>query len=191
MGKRKSIIEVDGRQYEAKYVGRGQYSKVYRVGGRVVMYTKGDCAKEVLAMFRYERMAHLPELIRHENITTRPGIFWYVFSSPYYRNVTKKDQSAWELMNLLIHDYKEWWSEQRNYQYQAYGRVRTDVYVMQKFVNDLKDAPYMTRSVIKALQAIVDVSSNCGDNVGFDFKKNNFGVNEYGTLIFRDVVWVI
>ena len=45
-------------------------------------------------------------------------------------------------------------------------------------------------SVIRVLQALVDVSRNCGENAGFDFKKSNFGVNEYGTLIFRDVFWV-
>jgi len=90
----KSVITVDGQEYEAKYIGKGQYSKVFRVGDRVVYYTRGDCGKEVLAQFQYDRMTHLPELIRHQNITTVRGV-WYVFSSPYYRNVTTKDRSAY------------------------------------------------------------------------------------------------
>ena len=174
--KKKSIIEVDGRQYEAKYIGKGYFSKVYQVGDRVVMYTRGDCAKEVLAMYHYDRMAHLPEIIRHENITVRPGIFWYVFSSPYYRNVTTKDKSAWLLMKKLI----LWWSE--------YKGSKSGIYNMQEFVNFVYDD--FPKSIIRALQEIVDIASNCGDNIGFDFHKGNFGVNAYGTLIFRDVFWV-
>jgi hypothetical protein len=49
---------------------------------------------------------------------------------------------------------------------------------------------FVPRSVVKALQEIVDVALNCGYGVGFDLKKNNFGVNEYGTLIFRDPIYV-
>lgn len=182
MAKRKPIITVDGRQYEAKYIGKGQFSKVYRVGDRVVMYTRGDCAKEVLAMFQYDRMAHLPELIRHENITVRPGIYWYVFSSPYYRNVTTRDKSAYELMNQIIQEYKVF--------YRMVNQIGSTINLMQGFVHYLLEESKVSRSVVKALEEIVNVASNCGDKVGFDFHKKNFGVNEYGTLIFRDVFWV-
>ena len=64
-----------------------------------------------------------------------------------------------------------------------------NVKVMQKFVEFLK-VNEVRRSIIRALQELVDISRNCGNDIGFDFKKSNFGVNEYGTLIFRDVIWV-
>ena len=183
MSRKKVIIEVDRQKYEAKYIGKGQYSKAYRVGDRVVLYTRGDCAKEVLAMFQYNRMAHLPEIIRHENITVKRGSYWYVFSSPYYRNITTKDKSAWNLMQKIIMDYDYFYSYELN-------RIFKGVYLMQEFVNHIKKDSHMIRSVIRALNEIIQVAGNCGDNVGFDFHKKNFGVNEYGTLIFRDVFWV-
>lgn len=192
LGKRKTgEIEVDGKLYKAKYIGKGQFSKVYRVGDRVIYYTRGDCGKEVLAMFQYDRMMHLPEMIRHENITIRPGIIWYVFSSPYYRNVKRTDTSAYRMMKIIIEMYKEFWNQQRDYQYQAYGRVKQGIGVMQKFVEYVNEMKIVSRSVVKALQEIVNVASNCGPIVGFDLHSKNFGVNEYGTLIFRDPFYVM
>ena len=182
-GRQSGTIEVDGKFYKAKYIGKGMYSKVFRVGDRVVYYTRGDCGKEVLAQFQYDRIAHLPYLVRHENITVRPGIYWYVFSSPYYRNVTSKDASAYKLMKRIIQQYEI-----------SYRRYRSNKFegidVMQGVVNDMRDESDLPRSVIKALQEIVDVASNCGYGVGFDLTKMNFGVNEYGTLIFRDPIYV-
>jgi hypothetical protein len=177
------IIEVDGKEYQAKYIGKGQFSKVFRVGDRVVYYTQGDCSKEVLAMFQYDRMAHLPELIRHENITMPNRSVWYVFSSPYYRNVTMKDKSAYQLMKKIIRVYGDLFSG-----YCRVGLMGIDL--MQAIVDAMRLQSDLPRSVIKALQEIVYVVSNCGSKVGFDFQKSNFGVNEYGTLIFRDPVWV-
>jgi len=174
------IIEVDGKQYHAKYIGKGQYSKVFRVGDRVVYYTRGDCGKEVLAQFQYDRMAHLPELIRHENITTVRGT-WYVFSSPYYRNVRVSDRSAWKIMNKVIQWYRIFHRGDNRFE---------GIQLMQDIVVRFGNESDVPRSVVKALQEIVDVASNCGYGVGFDLKKNNFGVNEYGTLIFRDPIYI-
>jgi hypothetical protein len=186
---RKSIIRVDGREYQAKYIGKGQYSKVFRVGDRVVYFTKGDCGKEVLAMYVYGKMTHIPEMIRHENISTASGI-WYVFSSPFYRNVTSRDTSAWKLMKAIINEHKEFIREYRHYQYQAYGRVKEGEETMYAFIKYLRERQTVTQSAIKALFDLYELARNCGDRIGFDFKKNNFGVNEYGTLIFRDPIWV-
>jgi len=181
----KSVITVDGQEYEAKYIGKGQYSKVFRVGDRVIYYTRGDCGKEVLAMYLYDRIAHLPELIRHENMTTARGT-WYIFSSPYYRNVKKVDRSAWELMHSVIAGY--------NY-YAGFMRSRgidkqNNIEYMQGFVDYMSKGKYVKHSIVKALQEIADVASNCGQGVGFDLHSKNFGVNEYGTLIFRDPIYV-
>lgn len=181
--KKSVTIEVDGRRYPAKYIGKGQYSRVYRVGDRVIYYTRGDCSKEVLSMYQYDRMTHLPEIIRHENITRVPGETWYVFSSPYYRNVTMKDKSAYELMKEIIRVSGEAFSE-------GYRQGFRGLDLMLLIVSIMKRSPEIPRSVVKAMQEIVDVTSNCGDAVGFDLHRGNFGVNEYGTLIFRDPVYV-
>lgn len=182
-GRKSSIIEVDGRQYQAKYIGKGQYSRVFRVGDRVVYYTRGDCGKEVLAMFQYDRMTHLPELIRHENITTPRGI-WYVFSSPYYRNVRASDKSAYKLMKKIIYEYGRFFDG-----YYRTGRLK-GLDLMHAIVSSMRLQTDLPRSVIKALQEIIYVASNCGQDVGFDLYAKNFGVNEYGTLIFRDPIYV-
>lgn len=186
-GKRQSgEIEVDGKLYKAKYIGKGHYSKVFRVGDRVVYYTRGDCGKEVLSMFQYDRIAHLPNITRHENITTTRGV-WHVFSSPYYRDVRKSDVSAWNMMKRIMEVSKA-------YSDMYYGAGSRDIYLMQAIVSSMKghNSKYgqLPRSIIRALEEIVDVASNCGVGVRFDLHKKNFGVNEYGTLIFRDPIYV-
>jgi len=177
----KSVVVVDGVSYSAKYIGKGQYSRVFRVGDRVVYYTRGDCGKEVLAQFQHDRMAHLPEIIRHENINTGSGTLWYVFSSPFYRDVKKSDTSAYELMTKIMKWMKFFYSQDNAYE---------GLMLMQRIVLRFEVESDVPRSVVKALQEIVDVVSNCGDHTGFDLHKKNFGVNEYGTLIFRDPVYV-
>jgi len=181
------VIEVDGKKYWAKYIGKGQFSKVYRVGDRVVYYTKGDCGKEVLSLYVYDKTTHLPEIIRHENIT-KPGVTWWVFSSPYYRNVTSKDRSAYQLMNVIIAEYNKFRREYTHYQQQAYGRIKDGYILMYAFVEYGRGR--FPGSIVNVLYSLVELARSCGDNIGFDFKKNNFGVNEYGTLILRDVIWV-
>ena len=152
-GRKSSVIEVDGRQYKAKYVGRGQYSRVFRVGDRVIYYTRGDCGKEVLAMYLYDRMAHLPDLTRHENITTSRGT-WWVFSSPYYRNVTKKDRSAWEMMRDIVK-----WANY--YHSKGYQIGKRDINLIDYVVEGMASLnfPY---SIINALYEIRNAASNCG-----------------------------
>jgi hypothetical protein len=177
----KSVITVDGRQYQAKYIGKGQYSRVFRVGDRVIYYTRGDCGKEVLAQFQYHRMAHIPEIIRHDNLSDSYGEPWYVFSSPYYRNVKSSDTSAWKLMNRVIQLGKIFYREDNAYE---------GIQLMQRIVFRFEVESDISRSIVKALQEIVNVASNCGDHIGFDLHKKNFGVNEYGTLIFRDPIYV-
>jgi len=178
----KSVVEVDGKLYPAKYIGKGHYSKVFRVGDRVIYYTRGDCSKEVLSMYLYDRMAHLPDLTRHENITTARGI-WYVFSSPFYRDIKRSDTSAWELMKEII----RYNSAYHDIAYREGHRGRE---LMRLIVIMMKDYSSLPKSVIKALDEIAEAAMNCGDNVGFDFHKKNFGVNEYGTLIFRDPIYI-
>lgn len=190
-----TTVEVDGIRFPARYIGKGQYSKVYQVGSRVVYYTRGDCSKEVLAMFQYKRIAHLPELIRHNDIVKKVSYGgkwgtvykeesrWYVFSSPYYRNVTKKDRSAYELMRLIQRSADR-------YRQALYLRGERGIYLMQSIIDGMKEDKQVPNSIVRVIQVIVDIASNCGDDVYFDFKKRNFGVNEYGTLIFRDPFYV-
>lgn len=186
---RKSVIVVDGREYAAKYIGKGMYSKVFRVGDRVVYFTKGDCSKEVLAMYVYDKATHIPDMIRHENMTTAQAT-WYVFSSPYYRNVTSGDTSAWKLMKAIIEEHRNFRREYYHYQSQVYGKIKDGERSMLAFIEYLRERRTVTQSAIRALYDLYELARNCGDRIGFDFKKNNFGVNEYGTLIFRDPIWV-
>lgn len=177
----KSVVVVDGKSYPAKYIGKGQYSRVFRVGDRVVYYTRGDCAKEVLAQFQYDRMTHIPEIIRHDNINSSRGTEWYVFSSPWYKDVRKSDTSAYTLMRKIL-------DINNHFSFLVSGEKLQDIERMQAF--EVYARGKVPHSVSKALREIVDVSANCGDKVGFDLHKKNFGVNEYGTLIFRDPVYV-
>jgi hypothetical protein len=178
----KAIVEVDGVKYPATYIGRGKFSRTFRVGDRVVYYTKGDCAKEVLAMFG-ERRTHLPEIIRHNDVVVygkhwRERDRWQVYSSPYYRDVTAKDKEAWRLINLL----QRVWIDALNDRFSG-----TQSYKFFEFLWSRKDVP---RSIVNDLEYIYEVSKNYCDEIYFDLHRKNFGVNEYGTLIFRDVIVV-
>ena len=61
---------------------------------------------------------------------------------------------------------------------------------MQAFLVGMKESKEFPYSVIKALNILIDNAANCGDKIIFDIHKRNFGVNEYGTLIFRDIIAV-
>jgi hypothetical protein len=175
------LIIVDGRPYTAKYIGKGSFSKVYRVGDRVVYYTRGDCSKEVLAMYLYDPHTHLPSMVRHDDIVTK-GNRWYVFSSPYYRNVTKKDKSAYELMRKVMYYTIQLVDK-------AYSNGLRGIDIMEAVVAALKYYKEIPRSIIKAMDQLVELAKNCGENMHFDLHRKNFGVNEYGTLIFRDPMY--
>lgn len=180
---KKVVIVVDGREYSATYIGKGEYSKVYRVGDRAVYYTRGDCGKEVLAMYQYDRMAHLPELVRHSSVKTSRTM-WQVFSSPYYRDVRRTDTSAWTLMRMLV-AYVE---KTDGFLYrQGFRGWRK----MEAIIDSMVDDGLFPHSIIKAMEEIKNVSANCGERVNFDLHEKNFGVNEYGTLIFRDPIYVV
>ncbi len=181
----KVIVEVDGKKYEGIFLGKGKFSKVFRVGDRVVYYTRGDCAKEVVARFA-GRYIHIPELIEHDKIRMR-GLWISVYSSPIYRDVKATDRSAWSLMNTLIKEYRNF---QFTHSFMGGSGFSSGVEIMEAFVDRLKRRGKVPHSIINALNFIIDVAVNCGEWVTFDFHRKNFGVNEYGTLIFRDVFWV-
>ena len=180
---KKVVIVVDGREYSATYVGKGHFSKVYRIGDRVVYYTEDDCTKEVLAMFLHDRVTHLPEMVRHDD--EQFGRKRYrVFSCPFYRNVKSTDTSAWKLMNKVISLTK---IETNRLHYQG---VRFYPDVMHALVDRIEEYKQLPYSMINVMHLLVDLGSTCGD-ARFDFHKKNFGVNHYGTLIFRDPMYVM
>lgn len=185
---RKAIIEVDGQRYNATYLGKGMYSKVYRVGDRVVYYTKDDCTKEVLSMFAQDRYTHLPEMVAHNDVKgyfRNVGWRYYkVYSSPYYRDVRASDTSAWKLMKRLI---KLFYIEvSRMYRQE----IRFDQQVMHILVDRIEEYREIPHSIINVMHLLVDLGALCGD-ARFDFHKKNFGVNTYGTLIFRDPMYIM
>lgn len=185
---KKVVIEVDGQKYHAEYIGQGFYSKVYRVGDRVVYYTKDDCTKEVLSLFVHDRFTHLPEMVVHDDVkvySKRVGWQSYkVYSSPYYRNVRASDISAWKLMNKII---KLFYVESSRMYRQG---IRFNQQVMHTLVDRIEEYKELPHSMINVMHLLVDLGAMCGD-ARFDFHKKNFGVNDYGTLIFRDPMYVM
>lgn len=180
---KKVVIVVDGAKYNATYIGKGMYSRVYRIGDRVIYYTEDDCTKEVLSMFLYDRITHLPEMVRHDDEQFGRNSY-KVFSSPFYRNVKSTDASAWKLMNKVI-SLTEIEATRLHHQ-----RVRIFPDVMHTLVDRIEEYKQLPYSMINAMHLLVDLGSTCGD-ARFDFHKRNFGVNHYGTLIFRDPMYVM
>lgn len=181
--KSSKIIEVDGRQYYATYLGKGTYSKVYRVGDRVVYYTKDDCTKDVLSMFVQDRVTHFPEIVRHNDMQVGNN-YYLVYSSPYYKDVRSSNVSAWKLMKKIIKLFNIESSRLH------YHKIRFDQQVMHTLVDRIEEYKELPYSMINAMHLLVDLGAMCGD-ARFDFHKKNFGVNEYGTLIFRDPIYVM
>lgn len=175
----KKLVEIDGKLYEGKFVGKGKFSKVFRVGDRVVYYTKNDCTKDALAMFG-RRIMHLPEIIKHDVVKTSDGKGWFVYSSPYYKNLTSKYKSAWETYRKLIRAYVSFLRGTSSFGYN----------LAVEFIEYLKKINFTPKSIIRALEHIIDIGSSCGEYIYFDFHKGNFGVNEYGVLIFRDPLYM-
>lgn len=181
--KRKVPIQIDGKWYEGTFLGKGKYSTVFQLGNRAIIYTKDDCAKETLARFQQTRMMHIPEVVRHDDVTIGKT-YYNVFSSPFYKNVTKNDGSAYRLAKAMINFYVDHYAAGGA----RVGGKRLGVDIIDEFIDDMEQSGEFPASVIKALRELRDVSSNCGSQIGFDFHMQNFGVNEYGVLIFRDLV---
>jgi hypothetical protein len=182
----KYAISIDGHLYSAKYLGMGKFSEVYRVGDRAVYYTKDDCTKEVLALFYHGGVPHLPEIIQHDNVQAGRTEF-QCYSSPIYRNVKRTDTSAYRLRKSIIGWYESF------YQMHQINRIKFEPNfdTMRKFVEYCRVETDLPRSVVKALDTLTEISGNCGYDISFDMHKGNFGVNAYGTLIFRDLVYVV
>lgn len=179
-------IAIDGRQYKALFVGRGVYSKTFLLCTQteciVVYYTKNDCTKEALSLLS-RKVKHIPRVRAHHPVVIK-SVVYNVYTSPYYRDVTKRDILAWrhyDEMKKLYNSYRSiaWKDISKGYEFVC------------GFVEYMKSVGTLPESLIEAFNVVLLLVINCDGTVYVDIKKNNFGVDDNGNLVLRDVFFIL
>src|SRR5579862_82599 len=89
-------IKVRGQFLNATYLGKGLFTTAYRVGDIVYCYTNTDKMKEAI---RECEGVHIPQItLEDTDCLFRRIQYDYVYSMPYYRNITSKDTEAWKIL---------------------------------------------------------------------------------------------
>lgn len=164
-------LQIDGQTVRAQFIGKGLFSKAYRVENTVYLLTQGDYSKECIALFA--RGQHIPVITRHEDIEEGRAMY-QVFSMPFYQPMRKKHSKAWKQWAFLkqvcvvpggYFEVREWLDS---------DRVKLE----------------LEPTVWDALDQMIEAFSNYdSESMGLEFNKVNVSVDEKGELILRDVLF--
>lgn len=182
-GERREIT-VDGKAFEAEYLGAGHHARAYRAGDTVYLFVhgEGECMKDAVAEWCSD-MPHVPVVKRHDETRVR-GREYRVYSMPYYRNVTAKDASAWAVLRTL----SEAAERIRRAKYMGDRPLTTwGIYFAQDVIEDTRGK--VPESVSEALTELMNAGSNYGSGVTFEFGRRNIGVDAEGRIVFRDILF--
>lgn len=152
------------------FLGKGLFSKAYRVGDEVIIVTL-DPAKECLALFTVENI-HLPELTTLEDIGEKRA-----YKMLYYEALTAQHKEAWEQYKLLKKVID-------TVRYNHPGKYKCyEVY--RELVNTCEG---LKESIKEAVNSLLDGMANYTENVFIEVSPRNLKVNENGELILLDII---
>lgn len=183
---------VNGRVFSLEKIGKGAFSVAYRDlenQEQVLIFVRDlqdqnlqDYAKESLADWCYSdnhgAIKHLPKMEWLESEYEEKGVFYQVFLTDFYENLSAKHKQAWTQHKQIKRLFDQALTSRGNNEH-ALDQTRRFLKLAEKELDpDLYDA----------LIAVSDAFRNF-DDPSFDFGKRNFGVNREGVLILRDVVF--
>lgn len=159
-------LTIDGKTVTGEFIGKGLFSKAYRVGDMVFLLCQGDYSKECLALFADQRLKHVPTIKRHEDIGDNQ-----VFSMPYYRKLTKKDYPQ---------AFAQWRTLQNKLGIAAIGPKAIESLIERLRVQGEESLADAVSNMYEAFQ------NYAYHSMVFEFQKVNVSVNDQGELILRD-----
>ncbi len=173
-----TTITVNGKELEAIFLGKGQFSKAYRVGDFVYTFTKNDYSKEAVSMWAIEN-EHTPTIERIQIIDDNT----HIYRMPYYEPLNAKDHpTAWairkELQNVKTQYFWDFARQHNNY----WGFDLS---------NKVIECANVSDTIKECLQSMIDAFMNYDVNPCFEFPKRNLAVDDKGNIIFLDVLFDI
>ena len=172
------LIQVDGKEYPAIYLGCGRYCRAFLVEETVYCFVRAEeHMKECVSMW-CDSSPHIPPIERHDPVN---GVYTQVYSMPYYRNIQASDKEAWEILKTLQKAHSRAVAESPGSIY-LFGAD-----INRKIINLVRTQ--IPDSVVEALENLADAACNYGCGVLMEFGRRNIGVDSEGRIVFRDVLF--
>ena len=150
-------------------IGKGMFSKVYKINEKEVVILTNDNSKECLATF-CQGGTHVPKIERLEDI----GDF-QAYRMPLYFKLTTKSKQAWAQYKIL----KNLFSNNRDFpEYTGFEIAKERL----EACADLPD------SVKEDIGLILDNMAMYTAHIFFDIVPRNMMVDELGNLILIDII---
>jgi len=150
-------------------IGKGLFSKVFKVSENEVVILTNDNAKECMSCF-CQGYKHIPRMERIEDI----GEF-QAYKMPLYNKLTKKNfPKAWkeyvEINKALKYLRLEKWT------------------CFAACIKAIQDNENLSESLKESLSGLFDMMASYTDEIFLDLAKRNFMVDHEGILILTDIV---
>lgn len=195
-----AVITLDnGLELYAQYLGKGLFTTAWSVLDGVYLFVRSkpegtDYSKDILITARkdldYEEdnakrlgKYHLPEL---EELGSLDKDDTRVFKSIQYEPLRASHKKAYAQFKILNKIYEETW---RRVMIPGFGQNRTATgYDFNwHFLAEIEDK--VDPELHAALRAVAEACENYGSGYIFEINKVNVGVNQFGTLILRDIIF--
>ena len=169
-------LRINGETLQAEYIGKGSFSRVYRVGDSVYIFLKlgpscenTDYSKEILKNCAYSQ--HVPQIEYIDKTETH-----IIYKMPFYNKLTV-GSVAYKQAKILYKAWVKTW----------YNPKEDNFTNNHKFVNSIDSL--LPASIIEALREIIDESGNYGLQYRLEFPLRNTAEDSEGNLILLDVLF--
>jgi hypothetical protein len=174
-------ITLAGANVQAQFLGRGRYTTAYKVGGLVYCFTKDiDVSKEVL---RNIEMLHIPDITD----LGAAGESAKLYRMPYYADISRTTSpEAFKQFRAIEKAWTDTIIQVRGSHRNSYEGMHCKVNA--RLHGILSQSSTLPTSILDAIQRINSAAANYSQNIGYDLKRTNFGVDDHGNLVFRDAI---
>jgi hypothetical protein len=152
------------------FLGKGLWSKVYRVSEDEVIILSSDPAKECLAIFCQD-VKYLPKLTCLENVN---DVACYL--SPFYYPLKASNKKAWGQYKA-VKQCLEAVSFQEREKYKCFEGFKNALYCLD-----------IDPEIIEAINTLLDNMANYTDHVFLELSPRNVKVDGNGELILLDII---
>lgn len=187
-------ITILGRTVLAQYLGKGQFSKAYRVGGHVYVFTNGCMMKDMLT--RCNPMKHIPVI---EHVETQPAPRrpqdTEVYRMPFYEPLLRTSPatcgwSPWAIWQQLKEVRRDAWNK-------VFGGPVADDSISYRGVDVSWECceiasrnTAIPATITQALYEMQSTMADYGSGHTFEFcRQANFKIGPDSELILLDVCY--
>lgn len=180
-------VTIDGKKYPARVIGKGAFARALYVPARrlpIVIIVKdemNDYSKEIMSGVASSNK-HLPRIRPLGLLEEGRAYEMPLYGMPLRKN---KAPEAWAIYKTLD---TVWWETVLRPRTSIGRPPRSGYENMYNFVHEALPGK-VPRSVLNALQAIMDEAANYGSEYTFEWDVRNLGYDKHGNLILVDPVY--